>query len=87
MPSRKFMTVKEVCDRFCVSRSTLATWVDAGRLRPSKFGRAVRFSLDEIERCEREARGEDRVAVLAAEVATLPEDAWSGIVARRLGVL
>jgi excisionase family DNA binding protein len=42
MTARQFLTVREFCDRFAVSRSTYYRLVANGDLAPVHIGRAVR---------------------------------------------
>jgi excisionase family DNA binding protein len=46
----KLYTVKEVLDMLRISRATLYRHIDAGLIKPSKFGGKVLFTEKELER-------------------------------------
>jgi excisionase family DNA binding protein len=52
----KFLTPKELGARWKVTPMTLRRWRKAGKIKPHRMGRGVRFSLEEIERVESEAK-------------------------------
>jgi excisionase family DNA binding protein len=60
---REYITVKEFCDRYSVSRSTVAKLLREGQFATIHIGRAVRINVQSIEeyfwRCRERAAGND----------------------------
>jgi excisionase family DNA binding protein len=48
-------TMKQAGQRLGLSPETIRRWIRDGKIKVRRFGRAVRISLNEIERIEREA--------------------------------
>jgi len=48
MNERLLLTARELADAIGVSPSTILDWWQAGKIPGFRFGRAVRFDLDEI---------------------------------------
>lgn len=46
---RRFLTSKEVATYLGLSEPTIRAWVHMGKIPYSRFGRAVRFDLRQIE--------------------------------------
>jgi excisionase family DNA binding protein len=53
---KTFFTPAELENRWTVSQMTLRRWRAAGRLKALKFGRGVRFALDDVLEFEEQAR-------------------------------
>lgn len=54
--SKQFLSPAELGpERWKVSKITLRRWRKGGKLKALKIGRQIRFSIEEIERFEREA--------------------------------
>jgi len=51
-----FLTPEELGARWKVTPMTLRRWRKAGKIKPHLMGRGVRFSLEEIERVEKESQ-------------------------------
>jgi excisionase family DNA binding protein len=52
----KFLTPAELSARWKVTPMTLRRWRHAGKLSTHHLGRGSRFSIEEVERIEREAQ-------------------------------
>jgi excisionase family DNA binding protein len=52
----KFLTPTELSARWKVTPMTLRRWRHAGKLPTHHLGRGIRFSIEEVERIEREAQ-------------------------------
>jgi excisionase family DNA binding protein len=44
----KYLTAKEVAALMGVSTRTLWRWIKAGRVRPIRIGKGIRFSRDQV---------------------------------------
>lgn len=49
----QYLSAKDVCDRFKVSKPTIHDWCKRGILKPRKLGARVYYRLDEIENAMR----------------------------------
>ena len=47
------LTIADLCKKWRVSRWTIWRWAAAGLIKPSKMGNRLRFTPEEIRRCER----------------------------------
>ncbi|WP_265528779.1 helix-turn-helix domain-containing protein [Sphingomicrobium marinum] len=45
----EYVSIKQVCERYSVSRSTVYRWRDRGHIAFTKFGNTVRISVAEVE--------------------------------------
>ncbi len=48
LPSKEWLTIKDVCDLLNISAQTVHDWSDMGILVKYKIGRAVRFKSSEL---------------------------------------
>ncbi|MBS5166369.1 MAG: helix-turn-helix domain-containing protein [Butyricicoccus pullicaecorum] len=55
---REFFTVREVAQRWKMKNGAVYQYIASGRLRASKFGKAWRIELADIERFEDQLRRE-----------------------------
>lgn len=54
----RFLTPKQFADRFSISRWTVYTWLQEGRLKKIKLGRLVRIPESEVDRIIQEGTQE-----------------------------
>jgi excisionase family DNA binding protein len=54
----EYFTPEQLAKRWAVSQMTLRRWRTAGRLKASRFGRAVRFHRSEVQAFEKQAQVE-----------------------------
>jgi excisionase family DNA binding protein len=48
---RRLMTIKQVCDAYAVSRTTVYKLIAEGKLQRVKVGRATRIPTDSADTC------------------------------------
>jgi excisionase family DNA binding protein len=46
-PVKRFLRTRDLCERYGVTKDTIAAWVKAGRLRPIRFGPRGHFLFAE----------------------------------------
>lgn len=54
--TERFLTTRQLAERWQVCSLTLRRWRKAGRLPTLFLGRGTRFALEDVERIESEAR-------------------------------
>ena len=50
---KKYLTRRDVAERFSVTLCTVGNWVKSGRLKSVRVGGRVLFPVDEVERMEK----------------------------------
>lgn len=48
-----YLTISDLCSKWRVSRWTVMRWIGAGLIKPARIGNLIRFTPEEIRRCER----------------------------------
>ncbi len=56
-PNAKYLTTDDVMEMLGVSRTTIKNWRDNKLLPYRKFGRSVRFTMEDVKKLEREKLG------------------------------
>lgn len=51
-----FLTIRDIMEKFKVSRTTVYAWMNSGKLKYYKFERLVRFRADDVENFVEKAR-------------------------------
>lgn len=47
----EFLTIKDTCERFSITRATLWRWEKIGYLKPKRIGRRVLYNEQQIIEC------------------------------------